>query len=374
MENIGKNKLIKIINSIFIFILGITLFIQGGSIVIGSQNNDITRNNIEKQIVLSMDFEDEWLKNQYNTYPTPSNWIIEGITQGHQENHQKLTHYWSRTDKNFTYTHTNWESSPISQPYARSGDGAAIIWGNDGYQETGSPSDRSDEWLISPSIDLSSYYNITLTFWSIYVPNQWISMPFPKFIGVENNYLIKTSVDDGNSWQKVADLRNYMYGVNCGSDVYNKYDQPIRLELKTLSGVENSLIAWHYKYDGNGKSDLWAIDDIVIEGNKDEIPPFIEIIKPKEDNIYILDAKVIPMLGKTIIVGPFDVIVDPTDQGTGTSYVEFYKNNQLVHTDFDYPYSWNWDTFSFGTATIRAVAYDYSGNFNDESITLYKIF
>jgi len=374
MENINKKRFNQFTVVIFVFFLLITLSIQGSGLMQISQDIETTHKGIEKQIVLSMDFEDEWLKPQDSIFPVPSDWVIDGITQGHQENNEKLTHYWSRVDKDFSYTHTNWESSPISQPYVNNGDCAAIIWGNDGYQETGLPPDRSDEWLITPPIDFSSYYNITLKFWSIYVPDQWIAMPFPKFIGVDNDYLIKTSVDDGKSWQKIADLRNYMYGVNCGSDVYNHYDQPIVLELKYLSGVDNGLIAWHYQYDGSGISDLWAIDDIVIEAIKDEISPQIEIIRPKEDNIYILDAKVIPMLGKTIIIGPFDVVVDPTDQGTGTSYVEFYKNDQLVFTDFDFPYSWNWNQISFGRSTIRAVAYDCAGNFNDESITLYKLF
>lgn len=341
------------------------------------ENNDsLIPQSKNTEIIFTMDFDEEWTENSFDGYLSPPGWTIQGITSGHQENNRKLTHYWSRVDKDFSYTHTLWESSPISQPYVYSGDGAAFIWGNDGNQESAIQSDRSDEWLISPTLDFSSYYNIELSFWSIYAPTQRITLPFPLVISVDNQYLFKTSNDDGTTWKKNADLRtdSYKFGVNNYLDVYNKYDEQINIDLDQFRGQDDIRLAWNYLYNGNGTSDLWVIDDIQIHAQYDSFAPDIEIVKPKKDNLYILDATVIPMSGKTIVIGPVDIVVDPTDEGTGTKSVEFYKDNTLVYTDTEYPFSWNWKQLGFGSSTIKTVAYDYAGNSNQDQITLFKIF
>jgi hypothetical protein len=372
-----KLKHIRYIDYVIIIfiILSLPVITQGSSLnqIENPIGNSGSLNN--NHIVLSMDFEDNWISNSLSTYAAPDNWVIQGICKGFRENNIQLTHYWSQINRDFFYTHTFWESSFVKDPFVYSGNYAASIWGNDGYMESELQGDRSDEWLITPELDFSSYYNITLSFWSTYVPTQWYTLPFPILISVDNQYLIKTSVDNGESWKKIADLRDasYKFGVNYVNDVYNNFDQQIHINLDSLSGRDNVRLAWHYLYDGNATSDLWILDDIIIRADYDSFAPHIEIVKPVKDNLYFLDAKVIPMIGKTIAIGPVDIIVDPTDKGTGTAFVEFYKNDKLQYTDSEYPFSWNWNNPGFGSSTIRTVAYDYAGNSNEDHINIFKV-
>mgnify|MGYP006292230067 CR=1 FL=1 len=330
----------------------------------------------ETQTIYSTSFEQEWTDSQISQYISPTEWFINGMCSGFQKDHMNLTHYWSKVEKNFSYVHTFWPYSPLHPPFARSGQFSAGIWGNDGNQEPEIQKDQSDEWLISPEFDFTSYYDITLQFWSIYVPNQQITIPFPYRIEVDNQYLVKLSDDDGNTWKTIADLREsrFRYGVNQRYDVYNNFDHPITLDLDKVKGKDNIRIGWHYYYEGNGTSDLWIIDDVSIQGKYDSFAPDINIIAPNENNLYLFNRYTFPLDGNTIIIGPVDIKVDPTDEGTGTKLVKFYVDGQLTFTDETYPFSWQWSKTGFGKQTVTAVAYDYAGNSNEASFSAIKLF
>jgi len=335
------------------------------------------RENQQKdtQLIYSTGFEEKWMQTQINQYIAPSDWIIQGMCSGYKENNQELTHYWSKVERDFSYTHTYWKNSPLNSPFVHSGEFAAGIWGNDGYKEPAYQGDQSDEWLISPSFDFSQYYDITLEFWSIYVPTQRITMPFPYTISVDNTYLIKTSVDDGDTWNTIADLKEsrFRVGVNQIQDVYNDFDEPITLNLDKLKAKNNVRIGWHYQYAGNGTNDLWIIDDVSIHAKFDSYSPDIDITKPKENNLYLFNDNSYPIQDKTILIGPTEVKADPTDTGTGTRLVKFYIDNSLMHTDEEYPFSWEWKKLGCGKYTIKTVAVDYAGNSNEASLSVIKI-
>lgn len=59
------------------------------------------------------------------------------------------------------------------------------------------------------------------------------------------------------------------------------------------------------------------------------------------------------------------------EASSNTSYVEFYLDNQLQQNDTAAPYSWQFNTgnFTLGEHTLKAVAYDSSGESQTKEIT-----
>lgn len=374
IKNLKRNILLNIF--LFLLIIGLTFQTSGFDKNIQNKIYPQISSDENNQVIYSTSFEEKWTSNQINNYVAPLEWVIDGICSGHQKNHQELTHYWSKLENNFSYVHDYWRLSPLSPPFVYSGQFSAGIWGNDGNKESSYPKDQSDEWLISPSLDFSDFYDISLQFWSIYVPTQQISIPFPFTISVDNQYLIEVSEDNGQTWDKLADLREskFKYGVNQIYDVYNNFDHPITIHLKKLDGKDDVRIGWHYKYEGNGTNDLWIIDNVTICGKRDIFSPAIEIVKPQINSLYLFDKNTYSLDGKTILVGSTTIKADPTDKGTGTKLVKFYVDNKLTFTDEDYPFSWEWRKPGIGTYELKTVAIDYAGNENETSIDVIKIF
>lgn len=56
------------------------------------------------------------------------------------------------------------------------------------------------------------------------------------------------------------------------------------------------------------------------------------------------------------------------EASSNTSYVEFYIDNQLQQNDTAAPYNWQFNTnnYTLGEHTLKAVAYDATGNQNKE--------
>jgi PKD repeat protein len=107
---------------------------------------------------------------------------------------------------------------------------------------------------------------------------------------------------------------------------------------------------------------------------KDTIPPTIQLTCP-ERAFYICNKKVMPFL-TTIIVGSINIEVQASDYESGIDCVEFYIDNELKKTDNLAPYSWMWNEhtpFRF-RHTIKAVAYDTSGNSAVKEADVWKFF
>jgi len=90
-------------------------------------------------------------------------------------------------------------------------------------------------------------------------------------------------------------------------------------------------------------------DSIVFSFKVDDIPPNVAILSPEEQSYER---------------GTTTVHVDAYDGETGIEKVEFYLNETLVFTDYDYPYEYMWNTTEYpdGTYMIKIIAYDGVGN------------
>jgi len=73
-------------------------------------------------------------------------------------------------------------------------------------------------------------------------------------------------------------------------------------------------------------------------------------------------------------MGKTKVSVEASDNQSGIQRVEFYVDDLLKQTVTSAPYNWTWtDRGLFFPYTLKAVAYDYYGNSNSDSIKVWKI-
>ena len=106
---------------------------------------------------------------------------------------------------------------------------------------------------------------------------------------------------------------------------------------------------------------------------KDSENPVINITDPKEGYLYIYGYEIIPtFFGKTIIIGEKMIRVNAEDN-KGVSKVEFYLDDELKYEDTSPDYCWNLSEHIFGRHTLKAVAYDWSGNTAYDKIVIIAI-
>jgi hypothetical protein len=107
---------------------------------------------------------------------------------------------------------------------------------------------------------------------------------------------------------------------------------------------------------------------------KDEIPPYIDIVKP-DKALYLLNLKIRRFLfRKPFIVGRIEINVDASDFESGIKYVEYYVDDKLQFSDSSYPYKWIWKERVFGIKTIKVLCYDNAGNSATDEIIIWKFF
>ena len=106
---------------------------------------------------------------------------------------------------------------------------------------------------------------------------------------------------------------------------------------------------------------------------EDDEPPLVNINKPKEGYLYLLNYEVIPFF-TTLVIGRIDVCVDAIDYIYGMDRVEFYLDGELVYSDDQKPFCWQWYEFDFSRRTLRTIAYDISENSAEDIITVWKFF
>jgi hypothetical protein len=140
-----------------------------------------------------------------------------------------------------------------------------------------------------------------------------------------------------------------------------------------ITGKPNG--TYYYRVKGHNDERAWGdfstLEDIIVGSGGDTEPPLLEIRKPEEKYLYILNSKLIPFI-TTLIIGPITVEVNATDV-SGVQRVEFYLDNTLIDTVTSEPYAWTWNTLSLSRYTIKTIAYDQYNNHANQTITVWKI-
>jgi len=204
---------------------------------------------------------------------------------------------------------------------------------------------------------------------------------------IEHCIIYATYDPESRNWAPVADA---------GGPYYGKVGEPIDFDGSGSYDADNNIVSYSWNFgDGTNGEGINVTHQYSREGKFtvrlmvtdsegefnvseavvyiDETPPSVEIVKPKERHLYILDTETVPLLFKTRIIGGITVAVYASDEISGISKVEFYVDDVLAKTDYEMPFSWKWDSASPFTHKIKVVAYDDAGNSASDEIEVWVI-
>ena len=90
----------------------------------------------------------------------------------------------------------------------------------------------------------------------------------------------------------------------------------------------------------------------------DSVPPAVTLISPLEGGLLLKKQRIEALATDNL----------------GVARVEFYVNNTFLATDTAAPYTVDWNTrgTAAGAYTIKAIAYDTSGNSATATVTAYR--
>jgi hypothetical protein len=103
----------------------------------------------------------------------------------------------------------------------------------------------------------------------------------------------------------------------------------------------------------------------------DDSPPEIEILKPKDNHLYVYGEEKREILTKTIVVGNISIIAVADDDLSGVDKMELYIDNNLVDTTGDTTCRWDWFDASLGYYVITVNAYDKAENSVSDKIKIW---
>jgi hypothetical protein len=163
------------------------------------------------------------------------------------------THWWHQAAPGSNYQHGSYT--------------ACCWWASDpNYQ---------DEWLITPSLDLTGYTAATLQFSSAY---------YGSASSCDQHDYIFVSTDGGQTWGNPLDDLAKNYGT--GWTYINDYPNPMIYDLTTYVD-QTILVGFNYYFMGGSGKGIWTIDDVLItaeEGGSGDTTDFdlvmLQIIRP----------------------------------------------------------------------------------------------
>ncbi|HEY8401846.1 MAG TPA: Ig-like domain-containing protein, partial [Cytophagaceae bacterium] len=142
-----------------------------------------------------------------------------------------------------------------------------------------------------------------------------------------------TATDSDGTIERVEFYKN-------GELLYSDLDFPYEYNWQDVSAGNYSITAKAYDNEG-GVGTSEAINITV--GVPPNVPPTVSLSSNATSGVVPAD---------------FILTANATDSDGSVIKVEFYRNGQLLTTDFDYPYEHNWVDVAAGSYTITAKAYD----------------
>ena len=115
----------------------------------------------------------------------------------------------------------------------------------------------SDEWLITPEIDLTDYVAA------------WLTVRVAVYINygdAANTDRIRVSTDGGATWDYLVDLRPY---IGSGYSWYTVHDAPLQFDLTPWCGQKIKIGFWYYWTSGMQRHrGVYGVEDVLVEGRK----------------------------------------------------------------------------------------------------------
>lgn len=226
-------------------------------------NNGVGSLDRDEYTILYEDFEDDWVDDGEGDI-APEWWNME---QTSTETNSGNPCWWSQMEG-----------------LGNDNSNAAGLWWGWEYQ---------NEWLITPPLDFSIYYDISLQFWTY---------NYGQFEDFWEEDLVKISIDGGEHWIVLANL--YEEAPPDGGF----FGEVLEFDLSEYEGEENVLLAFHRLTDDpNDCFGAWFIDDVLITGI-----PIPEIKVELKGGLFGYTATV-TNLGNESTSGILDISVTTTD-------------------------------------------------------------
>jgi hypothetical protein len=117
-----------------------------------------------------------------------------------------------------------------------------------------------------------------------------------------------------------------------------------------------------------------TIDGEPIGGVETRVVKLMDIITPKEGNLYLAGIRI--PFPWTVIIGPIKISVNADDFECGIFGVEFYIDNVAYEYDTEPPFEWNWKKASLllNKHKLKVVTYSNCGGSASRELTLWKLF
>jgi hypothetical protein len=105
----------------------------------------------------------------------------------------------------------------------------------------------------------------------------------------------------------------------------------------------------------------------------DVTPPLVQLVSPKEKNLYIFGNKILKLPRNTIIIGIINILIN-AENPSDILKVEFYIDKNLRQTTIQKPYQFIWNDKLFFKHSIKIMAYDETGCIKKYEFDVWKFF
>ena len=147
----------------------------------------------------------------------------------------------------------------------------------------------------------------------------------------------------------------------------------IERNIHIMEMLSNANISYEYKNGNISIHDSIKAKETKIFKISNVSMLTINIIKPKENYLYVFNRPIMP-IGETIIIGGITIETN-VYSSEGMDKVEFYIDDVLKNTDSESPYKWTWNEFATGKHEIMVKAYDNGGNKAEDkmNVTIFNL-
>jgi hypothetical protein len=281
---------------------------------------------------------------------------------------------WTKDWKDNQYAIVNWAAHGWSNLIARK------IWSSDDGDNVPEPNEMTWPTMVSTSSDLDDDYPSIVTAISCYVgypePNAWGNLAIDLLTlpgyGASVGVISSARTPYGN-----LDWPNDLGGSD--SIIYEFNNNLINRSLCIGEAFYqakffcNLHYAWssYEEYLDMYAFNLYGDPSLLYEGKEANVP-HITITKP-EPALYLCNLRILPCRSP-FIIGAIDVEVNASDEHSGIAYVQFRIDGELLGNITSSPFTWRWVQRTFGKHTLTVRAYNATGSFASDEMSVRKFF
>lgn len=164
-----------------------------------------------------------------------------------------------------------------------------------------------------------------------------------------NNWYMENVTVELDTTDETSGIKQIKYRLDNG--VWYRYNNPFNISLQGKNTLS------YYTRDNADNIE----EEKKVNVNIDKTNPYVKIIQPEKNYLYLFNRIKWPIPEKTVLIGPVVIKIEARDKESGIERAEFYIDNTLSYLTNETPYSWTWDETSWGRCKLMTILYDKSG-------------